>query len=441
MAERDVREILSEIALATAQSTVAAVGSGDLQKEDVDFFVWEADLFIYGGGLRLSCNREVVAVWKDSEIHYIAQARQQEFHDSLEVCAQAMAESGSRRRVENIRGDLGQFLIAVVRRSADELSTKSVEVMTDNFLHEVSGGALEWRGIIWLSGIIAAENSIQVKDGITLRRPESRDFSRRAPADLGIQNLYPFPPDSILECHFVAPEPPDLGPLINALSLYRAAPVKPYLHNWTNNSLIRDRFFSHDLAKPASPGLSLPELSTANDDKLGSFVQAVAHRLPSKPLGYHSDAMWNGLKFYFRALHNASDVEERLFLVVASLEASLLLGTRGGSHMVKQRAAAMLQFAGLRARDVFEEMSEAYKFRNSYAHGEDIKAEELERVKILCPCIMDFARLVLVKLIEFPDPVKRRDLLKQLDWSLLGSDEREKVKSMLERGLWDFLGP
>jgi hypothetical protein len=440
MAERDVRKILSEVGLATAQSTVAAVGSGDLQKEAVDFLLCEADFFTRGGALRLTSNRETVAVWKDSEVHHIAQAKQQEFRDSLEMCAQAMAESGS-RRVENIRGNLGQFLMAVVRRSADELSTNSVEAMIGSFIHEVSGGALEWRGIIWLSGIIAAENPIRVTDGITLRRPESGDFSRRVPADLGVQRLYPFPPDSVLECYIVAPEPPDLGPLINALSLYRAAPVKPYLRDWTSNSLLRNHSFSHDLAKPSSPGLSSPELSTADDDKLRPFVQAVADRLPLIPLGHHSDATWNGMKFYFRALHNASDVEERLFLVVASLEASLLLGARGGSHMVKQRASVMLQFAGYRARDVFESMSEAYKFRNSYAHGEDIKVEELGRVRDLGACIMNFARLVLVKLIDFPDAAKRRELLKQLDWSLLDSNEREKVKAILEKGLWDFIGP
>ena len=174
--------------------------------------------------------------------------------------------------------------------------------------------------------------------------------------------------------------------------------------------------------------------------KLGAFIQAVAGRLPLKPLGHHSDAIWNGLKFYFRALHNASDVEERLFMVVASLEASLLLGTRGGSHMVRQRASAMLQFAGLRAKEVFEQMGEAYKFRNSYAHGEDIKVENLGRVRDLCPYIMEFARLVIVKLVEFPDAVKRKELLKQLDWSLLDSNERESLKGVLEGGLWDFVG-
>src|SRR4029078_5131508 len=131
-----------------------------------------------------------------------------------------------------------------------------------------------------------------------LRRPESGDFLRRVPATLGIHSLCPFPPDSILECSCVAPEPPDLIPLINALSLYRAAPVKPYLHHWTNNSILRNHSFSHDLAKPSSPDLSQPELSMVDHGKLGAFIQAVAGRLPLKPLGHHSDAIWNGLKFY-----------------------------------------------------------------------------------------------------------------------------------------------
>lgn len=276
----DVRGLLKQVVLATAQSTMEAVGSGVLQKEDQDFIVWEGD------GVWASTNRETLAIWNDSEIQSIAQKKQEEFGKLLEMCAKTMAESVG-RKMETIRGELRQFLLAVVRRSADELSTRSVEEMIGQLIHEVSGGATDWTGVVWISGIVAAESPIQVKHGITLRRPEPRDFSRRMPA-----NMYGFPhnpllsPDSILECSFLAPEPPDRSQIISALSLYRAAPVKEFLHHWKNNSVVRRTDnFSCDLVKPSAPDLPPPELSNADSVKLGLFVQAAADKLPLKPLG------------------------------------------------------------------------------------------------------------------------------------------------------------
>jgi hypothetical protein len=426
----DVRDLLTQIALAAAQSTVEAVNNGELQKEDMDFLLWEGD------GTGASAKRETIAVWNDSEIHSIAQKKQEEFREHIEECAKELAESGG-RRVENIRGELAQFLLGIVRRSADEQSAQSVGGMVERLLHEILGGAIEWTGRIWVSGIVAAENAIQVREGIALRRPEPKDFTRRVHAGLyGVPHTPLHSPDAILECSFLAPEPPDRRQLINALSLYRAAPVKEYLHHWTNNSVIRsNEDLSYELFKPSAPGLPSPELSTADGNKLIVFVKSVAEKLPLKPVGYP----WTGLKFYFSALHTASDVEERLSLAVASLEASLLSGEKTEiKHRLSLRTASLLRFVGLNPSRVFNETRTAYDLRSTYAHGGEFKAIHLEQVRELCPRILDYARLAVVKLLEFTDKAERKKLLSQLDLALVDDKERQVLESSLKGGSWDY---
>lgn len=151
----------------------------------------------------------------------------------------------------------------------------------------------------------------------------------------------------------------------------------------------------------------------------------------------------NGLKFYFRALHTASDAEERLALAVASLETSLLSDISREheavpiAYRLRQRTAALLRLAGLEAAAVFSDMNKAYRFRSLYAHGTGIEASDFEKVKELCPRILDYARLVVIKFIDVSRS-ERRSILTALDRSLLDDKARTDLEKKLSGGLWDY---
>ena len=52
---------------------------------------------------------------------------------------------------------------------------------------------------------------------------------------------------------------------------------------------------------------------------------------------------------------------------------------------------------------------------------------------------MEYARLVVVKMIEFPEKSQRAELLKQLDASLFDENVRAALGERLKEGLWTML--
>jgi hypothetical protein len=73
--------------------------------------------------------------------------------------------------------------------------------------------------------------------------------------------------------------------------------------------------------------------------------------------------------------------------------------------------------------------------------GAEIKKPLLESAKDLSPKIMNYARLVVIKFIQFPESKERREILSKLDLSLLDDEERDKLGDRLRGGLWLKISP
>lgn len=106
------------------------------------------------------------------------------------------------------------------------------------------------------------------------------------------------------------------------------------------------------------------------------------------------------------------------------------------SLRLKLRTASLLRFAGLNPVQVYNDMGTAYDIRSKYSHGAEIKKPLLETARGLAPKILDYARLVVTKFIQFPEPKERKEILAKLDISLLDDVERERLGARLRKGLW-----
>lgn len=437
----DVRDLLNEVALATAQSTVAAVEHEELKKEDHEYILNEAVL-LGEGGLTASRRKVVRQTWDAYAANRIVGEIQERLAVAVEDCAQQL--TSSRKDTPTARGDLGYFLLAVVKRAADDSATAFVPQMVDRFLFEYGGGELEWIGEIWLKGIRVKE-AVQVQSGFVLRPPEAKDFTNEWPTELGWLGaastaLTSFP-DAVLELSTRACNRPDYRREITALSLFRLGAVEVLQEDWRSDSLL-PYMGGHQTPLRTNPHTPFPayEVSQAEVASLAAFLKAVAADLPPKPLGHHANPRWLGLKNYFRALQTATDTEERLGQAVASLEASLLSDKKGPElgYRLSLRTASLLRCAGFKATEVFRNTRAAYDFRSTYAHGGEISKKNLEGARELCPRIMEYARLAIVKLIEFPEKTQRNSILSRLDLGLIDDDERRQMESTLRSGLWNY---
>ena len=441
MAERvegkgDVLDLLNKAALATAQATLTDLESESLKQVDQEYFLTDATL-IERSGLSFSRKKVIRKAWDVYAANRILEKIKKEFSADLEACAQQLA---GRKDLPTVRGDLGLFLLAIVKRTADEASVECVPEMVGRLLFEYEGGELCWTGNIWLSGI-RVDEPVQIEPGFILRPPVSEDFFSERLGDavgFGMEFQSPFNiPDSVLDLTCKDRSRPNFRREVNALCLFRLGAVEMLQEDWRSNSVLP---YMGDRWMPLRPNPHTSftyKLSQADAPSLAEFLKSVVGELPIKPLGHHEEPRWIGLKNYFRALHTASDVEERLGQAVASLEASLLAGEKGElRYRLSLRTASLLRHAGVNPNNVFTETRTAYDFRSSYAHGGEIGSKDLKRANELCPRIMDYARLAVVKFLEFPHKQERRKLLEQLDLALLDEGERRKLEAKLSGGLW-----
>jgi hypothetical protein len=427
--------ILRQVTLTTAQAAVDAASKGTLRETEHEFIIRDANINTPGRWSQHS--RKVIRPALDfTDVARVVQQSSTTLSAELEICAEKLAAAG-KRDIQTLRGDLLYFLQAVVQRAADDPSLSWVEEMVTRLIHETTGGELDWNGQIWLTGITVASSGIDIRKGLRLRPPQNSDFHSEDPAEfVSMAGSMFFIPASVLEVSSSCSARPEFTKEINSLSLFRLGAVRAGQQAWASNSLFPYNSVRQGSFVGSSFGYSVGERDGA---ALAAFVGAVADKLPISPLGHHGNPRWRGLKSYFRAVHTASDVEERIAHGVAALETLLLGGeTEELSYKLSLRTAGFLRYAGFDAAKVFSDMRTSYRFRSRYAHGGEIKTNELDQANELCPRLLDYARLAVVKFLQFPDENERRAILDQLDEALLNDSVHQVLTDKLSKGLWNL---
>ena len=442
MSQRDIQEILSEVALATAQATIDAVESGRLKRVEQEHIVTETAI-LGPGALTSGRQRVIRKVWDAFAANRIVEEIQKEFAESIENSAQKLATS--KKDTPTVRGDLGYFLLRIVKESADGSTVDFVPGMVNRLLFEYGGGELEWTGTIWLGGLRVKE-PIEIRNGFILRPPIEGDFNREVPSNVfafGLPPYFSFP-DAVLELANKSREKPELRREVNALCLFRLGSIEILQEDWRSDSIF-PYMGSHStpltIAFARSMALSY-ELRKEDGSSLEAFLNGMPSNLPMKPIGHHDSSQWLPLKNYFLALHTSTDTPERITQAIVSLESALLSDEKQEvSFRLRLRAASLLRFAGLDPVQVYIDMGTAYSIRSKYSHGAEIKSSLLATAKDLSPRIMNYARLVVVKFFQFPDPAERKDILSKLDLALLDDRERNNLEARLRGGLWAQASP
>lgn len=398
------------------------------------------------GSLTLGYHREDREHWDQVALQNLLRKlrEDEEGGRNFEEAVAVLAEEAriSEDRIPTLRGDLVQFLHAVGRRAADDPVELDAGQLAERFVHEIGGGELIWRGRVWLQGLVVDGDPLVVDDGTTLRQPVSDDFAFEMPAEsamfgAGLDHLMKSP-DSVLEMSRSGVNRPDHDTyrIANSLCLYDLGAVTPIKHGFSSDSLFRPSHTSWPHTR-FSPSFRY-SVSRADVEPLRRFIDKVALTLPVKPTGTHEDKRWNALKFYFRALFNASDDEERLAQSVGSLESILTTDSPENlSFRLSQREASLLRLAGFRLETVFDDMRKTYKVRSAYAHGRASNVDRNE-LRALCTRIMNYARLTVVNTLHM-SVGDRKKLGRRLDDSLLDDEVLGSLRDELVGGTWDLV--
>lgn len=446
----EVTSMLVELGDAVRRHVARAIRAGQPLRTTEVFHVWRAH---YSEG--------ALAAWRDQEtrvgcnwpvVQSLVEAFSAERRHSLERAALALTEA-ARVELPEAQELLVTLMRLVARDAVQRRRRSSLQRLVQRFLHEVSGGDLSWKVTTWLCGI-SPDGEISIGEGLLLRRPRSRDLDVEVPSE----STWPFSPpsqpieipDAILEVKARSRQPPttqQLRQIAHSFCLFRLGSVAIMMGRASSDSLLRSPHAPWSDKRPSAH--ILYPVSRGDGRRLRRFVARVAPLLPPNPTGVHSDprsgARSIGLKQYFRALHEASDAEERIALGVAALE-GLLVGKDEGelSHRLAQRTASLLSLAGLNGVEVYSRMKKAYDLRSSHVHGMLSTSKSRTAADSAFLVVLEYARLALVKYLEtdrWHTPRTKEGFLKDLDESLLDPTRRQALRQELSGGLWRLASP
>ena len=430
-----VKETLLKICKAASRLAIEQTREGALRREDRHYL---RRSFAYQEGNLSGAQEEITrSIWDPIAVDAIADGVKAQYPKEIQEIVTELSRAGARDSA-TLQGELDIFLRVIAESAEEHESAEDVEQVVDRFLHEVKGGAVCWQGRIWLDGVRVESDSVQLGDGLVLRSPISADFDQERPANLGFGLEMPPMPRSVIECERLSRDKPDVRREVNALSLFRLGAVEIVRERWACDS-----FF------PGKGGVEFPYrflmkspyeyvVTPREQEKLQGFIAAVAHQLPTKPRGQHKEPRWTPLKYYFKILQATTEPLERLTEAVCCLEASLVKKDEGEiSYRLSLRTASLLEFAGFDSLSVFKDMRSAYSLRSDYVHGNTSKPGKIAGVEQLCFSVANYARLAVLKLLQF-NVEERSGILNDLEESLLSRDLRRQLESKLCGGLWDL---
>lgn len=445
--DTDPVALVQQLGTAIRHRIAEAMRRGQVCRKTRTIHVWKANYS--EGGLNESYSQESREEWDWSTLQSLVTSARQEASLAFERAAQAI-EKASTVDLPTARGHLEHFLLLAARATAEEGTASQLRRLTQRFLHEVRGGAITWKINVWLGGV-SVESSLTIGAGLRLRPPKSDDFDREVrdyPPGLASSpsgSLFDLP-DAILEVERRSAAQPshEIRKIVNALCLFRLGSVRVLKAKEAPDSiLIRP-------TESGPPGRASDRFSyrvfNADRRNLRAFVSRVARLLPVNPQGVHSDPIsggrTRGLKEYFRALHQASDAEERTMLAVAALEGILGRKEREKRRRLAQRVAVLLGFAGLCAFEVNRQVTEAYGVRSAFAHGDLSTVEGRSRAEATESTVLQYARLALLKHLEVDRWSSNKDtFLDDLDEVHRDPSKQQRLRKELSGGLWGIAGP
>jgi hypothetical protein len=425
-------------------SALRARREGRLRRTTRTYNVWKASYFP-PGGLSAHYITETRQEWDWAALHEVVSAFREQESDLFTTAAHALAEIAKLNRSTAL-DYLQRFLFLAGQAAVHGSRTSSFRRLAQRLAKEAAGGDLRWGVTLWLCGI-STETEFSLGQDLLIRAPRSSDFDLEVPSDslgLDLTGWHLNLPSAMLEVARSTRN--EIRQIVNSLCLFRVGSVS--VIKQTESSLLAG---GKDVSLPGRPTVHFSYRVCKDDQRrLRSFLSRIAPHLPPNPTGVHSDprsgARSVGLKHYFRAVHDAADAEERVAQGVAALEA-ILVGKKEGElqHRLAQRTAALLQFAGLNAIEVYSRMKRAYELRSEYVHGALSTVKGRAEAEATCKMILYYARLSLLKYLEVDrwwEGGRSRDrFLQDLDESLLDATGRRALGKELSGGYWELAPP
>lgn len=353
-------------------------------------------------------------------------AKTPEFQDALGKLSQAYG-----MKSEQLVDPLTSFLAHMIMEK-DRNGNMAI------LLNDLEGKPCEWKVTAQLVGV-HTETSIVIAEGVILRRVEDSDLSFEELAGLTAarEDLMRFP-ESILDITIMEPYPiavqRKVERLCILLSLFKESSA--YYESYTGRAKSFSRFglgTSRRIVRPSTTPRAIIDASESTD--LAKFIQFFEPRIPAAiPYGRIVDPLEIAMKRYLESVRESKVIEERLTTAVMGLEALFLEQENELRFRLALRTAQILKHLGENAQEVYDTVSKAYGYRSSHVHGSILSEEDAMGIQEVTNRIWRYLRKSLLFWVAegVASESKKKQLLKDIDSSLVDDNKRENLKGRIE---------
>lgn len=306
------------------------------------------------------------------------------------------------------------------------------EGMVQSAYEEVLGLPTTWRMNVYLQGLSIERSPLELGT-VRIRKPIGPDFASWTDYDYDEEKGVPYPIEEIRMEPVDAiaswevkgiPKKSDseellkleMHRLVSQLQLAKVGRIRPVA--WTAETdwvLFSSRRFENRRLE-AIPSLSLD--SMIPKVSFGDTEAALYAKLEKEVFSKESKHKNTRIRIrrartmYEDSLHRPP--LELLLFGVFGLETLFSDGSAEIRLKLSIRVAGMLKYLGEEAKIVYSDVGDAYKVRNDFVHGSEIKEEDKKKVPELAGRILEYLRKCILAWAQIPDdvdPIKYRQLL------------------------------
>ena len=317
-------------------------------------------------------------------------------------------------------------------------SQRSLFETIATFLSDIDNTPTIWKVTAFLKGIWLKEESYQITDEISIRRPKASDYEKENFV-LESQFGFGFPSASAvlelnLTCSSSLQVQQEIGLLVNLLRLFKLGSVTYEKYIWTSNSITRIGAQMFIGAKDVT--YYKYEFDSQKIPELSNFIPIMKPCFPNMDLNIQNPEI-GAIAFnrYLDALIRRGPTESRITSAITCLESLYLKGEERMelSHRLAQRVSNLLRLLDLdyRPLEVYNKIILAYDMRSTFIHGGFTKEEHRARLPALCETVLQYARISLLVFFQLKDTLEKEQLINKLDNSLLDTDSCNKLKQSI----------
>lgn len=315
----------------------------------------------------------------------------------------------------------------------------------DSFLRDINGENQEFRILLQLKALILQPKSINLGNGVKLRRPELKDFTEEIPIYSITNKTKHMDTTAILDIKIHSDSKNSRKTIINTIErivaifrLFRVGAIE-YIGYYINSSSLLEG--SGKIETTSKLWGKQKYLITREDVKLLKIFwkNVIEIELPYSVYSTSKkepNALSISYNRYLDSLESGV-AEKRISSAVMGLEALYLSPgeQQDMSYRLSMRVSKLLSLTGYDPIEVRTHIKDAYNIRSTYVHGSLVSKKSSRKYENkysnlidFSEIIMDYLRASIVVLLKMPN---KAFITQKIDDSLLDSKKEEEVTKFL----------